>query len=98
MAFGSGASVVVVLTVVPGAPLGRSQDDGDTDSGWRLVRLTSGVPGVPDRPSSDRAPPNTALPLSAGRRILGGPVSGYDLFPGAQSDGGPSSTPRTPGR
>src|SRR3989442_12330171 len=73
MAFGNGASVDVVLTFVPGAPSGRLQDDAD--SGVRLVRLTSGAPGVVDSPSSDCAPRNTSNPLSDGGWILDGQVS-----------------------
>jgi len=75
MAFGAGASVVVWVTFVPGAPFGTLQDDGDTDNGWRLVRLTSGAPGVVDSPSSDWAPRNTSYPESDGGWILDGHVS-----------------------
>src|SRR6266568_7154171 len=75
MAFGKGARVVVWVTFVPGAPFGTLQDEGDTDSAWRLVRLTSGDPAVVDCPSSDWAPRNTSKPESDGGWILDGQVS-----------------------
>src|SRR6266699_1274989 len=74
MAFGNGARVVVRVRFGPGAPFGTLQDDGD-DSAWRLVRLTSGEPGVVDCPSSDCAPRNTSKPESDGGWILDGQVS-----------------------
>src|SRR5438445_10210041 len=75
MAFGAGASVVGKVRFVPGAPSATLQDDGDTESGWRLRRLTSGAPGVVDCPSSDCAPRNTSKPASVGGWILDGQVS-----------------------
>src|SRR5438093_32877 len=74
MAFGSGASVEVWVTFVPGAPSATLQDDGD-DSATSVVRLVSGVPAVVAFPSSDWLPRNTSKPFRAAGWILDGQVS-----------------------